>query len=202
MKPVLKKWSSKDCTPELLGPEYRELFRTCAIEPSKFEELRDIVDELTMHKALYNDIGRRTGVPAMLVAALHERECSHNFSEHLHNGDPLDRPTVNVPENRPPWAGPFTFLESALDALSIKHPEKVPRWDIPHVLWFAERWNGFGYRINEKHGGKVWSPFLWGWTNHHRMGKFVSDHNFSPTAEEGQPGIVPLLMMLGWKEPK
>lgn len=121
-------------------------------------------------------------------------ECSGNFTQHLANGDPIDRPTVNEPKGIP--AG--TWEECAIAALKLKgwlEPDTF--WDNPLIaIWRAERYNGFGYQIYHP---EVPSPYLWGGTSHQKPGKYVSDGKWSPTAESEQIGVIAIWTALGIK---
>ena len=49
----------------------------------------------------YEEVSKATNMPAELIAALHWRESSADFDTYLHQGDPLGKPAVNVPNNIP-----------------------------------------------------------------------------------------------------
>ena len=65
---------------------------------------------------------------------------------HLHNGDPLQARTVHVPSGRPVVGSPpFTWRQSALDALTLKGFHEVGDWSVPHMLYLLEKYNGTAY---------------------------------------------------------
>jgi hypothetical protein len=124
-------------------------------------------------------------------------ECGQNFTQHLHNGDPLSARTTHVPAGRPrEGAPPFTWEESAADALK---GEGLPDWDdwsIPGMLYTLEGYNGWGYR---RFHPEVKSPYLWSGTNHYSSGKYVADNKWSATAVSAQIGTATLLRRIAEK---
>jgi hypothetical protein len=121
-------------------------------------------------------------------------EANMSFSTHLHNGDPLTDRTKHVPEGRPK-AGkpPFTWEESARDALMLEGLARWKEWTIPGTLYKLEAYNGWGYR--DHHPG-VLSPYLWSFSNHYARGKYVGDGQWSATAVSRQCGAAVLLKRL------
>src|SRR4051812_26083571 len=105
---------------EDLRDEYRELFRTARVRPARKAQVDQIVDALVAKKARYKRVGGPLEIPWWFVAVIHQLESARNFNTHLHNGDPLTHKTVHVPKNRPPGSPPFTFEESARDALTME----------------------------------------------------------------------------------
>jgi hypothetical protein len=118
-------------------------------------------------------------------------EASLVFTAHLHNGDPLTARTIHVPSGRPlTGQPPFTWEESATDALSFSHKAEWHDWSIPGILYQLEAYNGFGYRT--RHPG-VLTPYLWSYSNHYVSGKYVADGTFSASAVSHQCGAAVLL---------
>jgi lysozyme family protein len=73
---------------------------------------------------------------------------SLNFNRHLHNGDPLTARTVQVPAGRPKTGEPpFTWEESATDALMLEKLDQWEDWSVPGTLYKLEQYNGWGYRL-------------------------------------------------------
>ena len=91
-----------------------------------------------------NLFGGGAGIPWYFIACVHYMECSFSFNKHLHNGDPLTGYTVQVPANRPKvgHGPPFTFEESAIDALQLMKYDKVTNWSLPFILQKLEGYNG------------------------------------------------------------
>ncbi len=117
-----------------LRDEYRMLFQTAKVKPQRKALVDQTVHSLVAHKDRYEHVGDPIDVPWWFVAVIHQMEGSRNFHTHLHNGDPLTHKTVHVPTNRPPGNPPFTFEESARDALTLEgFPSTSTR------IWSASR---------------------------------------------------------------
>jgi len=94
-----------------------------------------------------------------------------------------------VPAGRPAAGSPpFTWRQSAMDALTMKGFHDVSDWSMPHMLYFLEKYNGFGYRMR-----RVPSPYLWSFSNLYEKGKFVQDGRFDPEAVSKQCGAALML---------
>lgn len=130
-------------------------------------------------------------IPWYFIACVHYLECSFSFRKHLHNGDPLTGYTVQVPAGRPKvgHAPPFTFEESAVDALKLMGFDKVRSWILPFILRKLEAYNGFGYFKYHKMN----SPYLWSFSNHYTKGKYVKDGKFDKEAVSAQTGSAVIL---------
>lgn len=135
--------------------------------------------------------GSNSRIPWYFIACVHYRECGFSFKRHLHNGDPLTGYTTHVPANRPQVGHPppFTFEESAVDALKLLHFDKIAGWTLPVMLRKLEAYNGFGYSGLHK----IPSPYLWGYSNHYTKGLYVSDGKFDAEAIGKQMGTAVLL---------
>ncbi len=101
---------------------------------------------------------------------------------------------MRVPAGRPLTFGPppFTWAESAIDALS--ETWRPDDWSIAGILEFLERYNGLGYQKYD-----ILSPYLWDFTNHYQKGLFVSDGRFDPEKIEFRAGAVSILKVLSAK---
>lgn len=139
----------------------------------------------------YSNISKESGVPSSIIFVLHGRESSWDFTKHLHNGDSLQKRTWQVPAGRPPTGNPpFTFEESALDALSYDNMDG-PQWDkLGDGLQKLEEFNGLGY---QKYHPTVPSPYLWAGTSLYYQGKYVADGKWSATAVDKQLGVACVL---------
>ena len=83
-------------------------------------------------KARYQAVSAKTGVPWPVIAVIHERECSQDWTGSLAQGDPWNRVSVHVPAGR----GPFrSWEEAAVDALvncaGVRSRAPIP--DLPLV---------------------------------------------------------------------
>jgi lysozyme family protein len=174
---------------ETLRASYQHLFDTCAIRRGKYEAVDRCVQRILNGRTTYESIETVTGVPWYFTGILHNMESDCNFSRHLHNGDPLTARTVQVPRGRPlSGTPPFTFSESAADALTMKRLSSTSDWTIPGMLYSLEKYNGFGYRTRG-----IPSPYLWGASYHYSKGKYVADGIFDPQAVTQQIGAAVLL---------
>jgi uncharacterized protein (TIGR02594 family) len=174
------------------NPDYDELYRTAHIDASRRSALATTVNAIVRKREVYEQISAKAAVPWWLVAALHKKESNLDFTCHLHNGDPLTARTVRVPAGRIPAADPpYTFAQSAIDALSMKRRSFPAAWNTKGVLSFAEGYNGLGYRAKG-----IYSPYVWCGTQHYTRGKYVADHRFDAAAVALNLGVAPLLMMM------
>lgn len=212
VKPKSKAAKSIDL--EALRAEYQHLYDTMvarwednhedepgleAIYKGLRVELIGVVRAIKANKARYQQISARAGgnIPWQFIALIHNLECGLSFNKHLHNGDPLTRRTVLVPAGRPRTGnGPFTFEESAVDALTMpgKAYHLATDWSLPATLHRLEGYNGFGYR---RHHPETLSPYLWSGSNHYTRGKYVADGVWSASAVSKQLGTALILKALG-----
>jgi lysozyme family protein len=179
---------------DTLRAEYENLFNACAIRPARAAEIQAGAARLVANRGRYDAVTTATGVPWFFVAVVHLMEASCRFECHLHNGDPLTARTVQVPANRP-RAGepPFTWEESACDALALKSLGKQTEWSLAGTLYQLESYNGWGYRLYHP---EVLSPYLWGGSTHYTSGKYIADGTWSDTAASKQNGAAVLLRRL------
>lgn len=164
--------------------EYAELFDTCDIRAERASEVNSLADRIVAQKARYSAAGAPLGIPWYFIGVVHSLESGLKFTGHLHNGDPLTARTVQVPKGRPKdGTPPFTWEQSAADALKLQKLEQWTDWSIPGLLYKLEAYNGFGYRKR-----LMPSPYLWSFSVHYDKGKFVADGTFSATAVSKQCG--------------
>ena len=176
-----------------LRAEYQELFDSARI--IKFlNEVEKKKLKIRSQQLEYSRISVETNVPWTVIACIHSLEASLDLTKHLHCGDPLTARTVNEPKGCPKTGNPpFTFFESAVDALRRKQSlidKFKATWTIPEQLFFMEAFNGFGYRLNHP---TVKSPYLWSGTNIYKSGKYVSDGKWDGVAVSKQVGAVAIL---------
>lgn len=174
-----------------LAPEYVQLFSDMKLGPQA-EKLDAIVETILAAKPRYVNVEKTTGVPWYFVAIAHYAETGLNFETHLHNNDPLTSRTVHVPAGRPLRGDPpFTWEDSARDALELSGVTHVQDWSVARFLYQMERYNGFGYRRQQ-----VNSPYLWNCTSQYFKGQYVGDHVFDPNAIPPRCGAAALLRKL------
>jgi lysozyme family protein len=168
--------------------EYNHLFDTCVINPGKYAEVDDLVDQITDNENRYNVVTNELSIPWYFIGIIHYMESSLNFKTHLHNGDPLTKRTVNVPAGRPKTGKPpFSWEDSAIDALQLQKLDVWEDWSIAGTLYQMELYNGIGYR---KRG--IYSPYLWSFSNHYSKGKFTKDGVYDANAVSKQCGAAVL----------
>ena len=87
--------------------------------------------------------------------------------------------TTIVPKGKGPFA---TWEASAIDVMKMKRRliDEVTEtdgtmWSKQGMLWFAEKYNGMGYR--SKH---INSPYLWAGTTAYAKGGFPRDGHYDP----------------------
>ena len=175
-----------------LKDEYQRLFDTCDIRASRMASVEQCVTAISGNRGRYEAVSAMTGgVPWHVIAAIHNMESSLRFDKHLHNGDPLTARTKNVPAGRPKTGNPpFTWEESAADALSYEGLDRWTDWSLPGTLYKLEGYNGWGYRLYHPH---VLSPYLWAASPHYTSGKYVSDGRWSDNAVSTQIGAAVIL---------
>lgn len=179
---------------DALKAEYAHLWAEMAIRRERLAEIDTIVDRIVRNKDRYLKVEQQTGVPWFAVGTIHNLEASGNFTKHLHNGDPLTARTVHVPPGRPATGNPpFTWEESAVDALTLHELNRVAKWTIERLAYEFERYNGFGYR---QYHPEVKSPYVWSFSNLYTSGKYVADGRWSPTAVSAQCGAMVLVKRL------
>lgn len=174
-----------------LRPEYQKLWDTMVIRPGNVKAVDAVVSKIVAGRARYGIAAEKAGVPWGFIAVVHQLEGSGNWNTHLHNGDSLRARTVNVPKGRPiKGSPPFTWEDSAADALAQKGLGKATDWTIPGTLYQLERYNGWGYRLYHP---ETLSPYLWSFSTHYARGKYVADGKWSSTAVSQQIGAAVLL---------
>jgi len=177
-----------------LREEYDDLFNTCNIRADKANEVEAILRRIEVGRSRYEAVGEALDIPWHFIAVVHSMEASLDFTCHLHNGDPLTARTVQVPAGRPKTGDPpFTWEESATDALTMKRLDQWEDWSVAGTLYKLEQYNGWGYRLHHPH---VKSSYLWSYSDHYTSGKYVADGTWSDTAVSRQCGAAVLLRRL------
>lgn len=141
-------------------------------------------------KTRYLRVAAKTGVPWFIVAVIHERECSQDWSGSLAQGDPWDAISVHVPAGR----GPFrSWEDAAVDALVSCAPHAASNrdWSVGGALTKLEEFNGLGYAARG-----VPSPYIWSGTDQYRAGKYVRDGIYDPDFVDRQLGCAGLLLAM------
>lgn len=140
--------------------------------------------------ARYRAVEQATGVPRAVVAVIHMRECSQDWTGSLAQGDPWNRVSVHVPAGR----GPFrSWEEAAIDALvnCAPYAARNTEWSIGRTLAKLEQYNGLGYAARGRP-----SPYIWSGTDQYVSGKYVRDGVYDPNVVDSQPGCAGLLITM------
>lgn len=176
-----------------LRKEYGGLFTSCKLVPARRAAVAASVKRLLAPgvRARHEALAAMTSVPWFVIAVVHSLESGGSFERHLHNGDPLGARTVRWPKNRPPAAPPFTWEQSAADALALAGLSGWDDWGVAGTLFKLEAYNGFGYRM---HHPEVPTPYLWSFTDRYTKGKYAADRRFDPELVSQQPGAVALFL--------
>ena len=179
-----------------LKDEYATLWQEMRIRAERIDEIRHIFSRLTnpASRARYQSVEAATDVPWFVIAIIHNLEASRAFDRHLHNGDPLTARTRNVPRNRPAAGSPpFTWEESAQDALTFDRLTGISPWTVERIAFEMEKFNGFGVRNHHPH---VKTPYLWSFSNIYSRGKCIADRTWSENAVSAQCGAMVMLRFL------
>ena len=89
------------------------------------DEFAAVARKLVAARSRYQIVAARTGVPWFVIAVIHQRESSQNWSASLAQGDPWNRISTHVPKGR----GPFkSWEDAAVDAL-VNCPPQAARND-------------------------------------------------------------------------
>lgn len=173
----------------LIGEEYDRMFAEARLTSARLPEIDTARARVLTHRERYQAVERETGFPWWLTGVIHGLEAAHGFDRHLHNGDPLTARTARVPAGRPVrGAPPFTWEESAADAVRYMGLDRIGDWPLARQLYELERYNGFGYR----HRGLP-SPYLWAGTDRYLKGKYVADGVYDANAVSRQIGAAAIL---------
>jgi lysozyme family protein len=166
-----------------------ERWREVQIRDSVVIRLDKAVAIYRENERRYKAIEKMSNVPAAVICVLHGRESTWNFNRHLHEGSPLTGRTRYVPKGRPlTGQPPFTFEESAVDALAYDRMGTKNWRSLGDSLQAIEMYNGPGYQ-----NIGIVSPYLWAGSTAYSRGKFVSDGVFSPSAVDKQLGCATVL---------
>lgn len=153
-------------------------------------DFSSIAKRLVAAKNRYKTVESATGVPWFVIAVIHMRESSQDWSRSLAQGDPWNKVSVHVPAGR----GPFASWEAAAkDALVDCPPHLASKkdWGLAATLVNLELYNGAGYAKMGKP-----SPYLWAGTNQYVSGKYVADGTYDPSHIDAQPGCAGMILAM------
>lgn len=172
-----------------LKSEYDDLLSTMAV--NSVAAVEAVAKKLIGPNYLprYQHVSALTGVPAVLIAALDERESGADPNAALGQGDPWNKISKHVPIGFGPWS---SWDEAAEFYVKYDHlNDNAYPWSWSYACFKAEAWNGFGPRAHGIHTG-----YLWSGTNHYSKGKYVADGVWNPDFVDKQLGVVPIMMRM------
>ena len=192
--------------------EYQALYQSCTLRTEKLAELALITGRIREGRARYEAVAAIlcNGIPWWFIGIAHFMEAGlfypKQFKYHLHCGDPLTGRTFHVPKGRPlhnprhgilppSLSNPYSWEESAVDALRYMGYDKIKDWSVENCLFLFEKYNGGGYKKR-----KINSPYVWSYTNHYgakpHIGKYDFDGKFNPILISKQPGVAAIMKFL------
>jgi len=155
-------------------------------QPAAIAAAKTILSGRLLYEKLCQNINPK--MPWYVPGILHMMESHCNFKRHLHNGDSLQHRTIQVPAGRPlKGEPPYTWLDSAADALTLHHFQLYQSWRLDQILYRFECFNGLGYRSRH-----IYSPYLWSGTTFYTKGKYIEDNKFDPELVSDQVGAAVL----------
>lgn len=180
--------------------KYGALWDKAHILPNRMAEVNAVARRLVAPdaKARYQTISQATGVPWWVIAVIHEREASQNFTKQLGQGDPLNQISQHVPRGRGPFfnhpndpPGQDAFYRGAVDALQNCPPyaARWKDWSPGGTLTLLVLYNGTGY---DDYHHEV-SPYDFGATDQEQRGKYTGDGHFDPLVWDTQVGCAAML---------
>lgn len=160
-------------------------------------DMQFFLENWRQNRHRYEEVSAATNMPAELIAAIHWREGSGHFNTYLHQGDPLGKPAVNVPNDIPVF---YEWEEAAIHALNMQyHKSRQEDLEItadtrnPNALAsYAETYNGLGY-----YNRGMASPYVYAGTDQYTSGKYVADGSFNRNVVDRQLGVMPMLGAIG-----
>ena len=177
---------------EELADEYVRFFLAADYKNDRKALVRKLSLKALENRGRYEAVGNDLAIPWWFIAVIHLLESTYNFRTHLHNGDRLDARTFRVPSGRPKTGNPpFSWEDSARDALRHHELANLEEWSLPRALWRLERYNGFGYRSK-----RIATPYLWSFSTIYKKGKFIGDGVFKRSAVSKQCGCATVLKFL------
>lgn len=171
---------------------YADIWHSLTIRPEYEAAVTASAQRILANRARYEAVQDATGVPWWFIAIVHKMEGNLDFGTHLHNGDSLTARTRQVPAGRPTTGSPpFTWEESAADALAYDGVTGIASWSVEVAAFAFEKFNGFGYQSRG-----MPSPYLWSFSTAYSRGKYVADGAFDASAVSRQSGAMVLLAKL------
>lgn len=162
-----------------------------AMQRSRLSDAQDAAERILSHKARYQEVEAKTGVPWYWIGPTHYRESDLDFSTQLAQGDPLNKVSSHIPRGQGPYYGADAWERAALIALEDHGLDKVIDWRLEKLLYWWESYNGWGYF---NHGTP--SAYVWAGTDQYTGGMYVADGVWSATAKDRRVGCAAILKCL------
>lgn len=176
-----------------LKPEYSQLLAAMIIRLECRSHVDEVATKILSFRSRFTEVTQATGVPMLFSGPSFYREADLNFALSPAQGDPWRRVSTHVPSGIGPYP---SWIAAAIAAYHINHLDKVgaENWTWELLCFYAELFNGFGYRDFHK----MHSPYLWGGTNIQTVGKYGTDggKGFDATHMDQQIGVIPLARRL------
>ncbi len=152
---------------------------------------REAAAKIFAHKARYQAVEAKTGVPWYWIGPVHYRESDLDFNTQLAQGDPLGHVSTHVPKGQGPYFGNDAWERAALIALEDTGATEVIDWRLEKMIYHWEQYNGWGYYKHD-----IPSPYVWAGSSIQQPGKYVSDGVWDAGAVDQQLGCAPILESL------
>jgi lysozyme family protein len=129
--------------------------------------------------------GSSLNVSPVFLALVHIMEADGDMNKQILNGQPVTEKTTIAPEGWGPWK---SWKESTFAVVDSRpYIKNAVTGEL--ILWYMEKWNGWGYAKQGKH-----SPYIFGGTDLcENSGKYIADGVYDPHAETKQAGAAVLL---------
>src|SRR5258708_10234368 len=95
----------------IYGQKWDEMQRT------RIADEKSTAQKIMAHKARYQTVEAKTGVPWYVIACIHMRESDLDFKTQLGQGDPLGHVSTHVPKGMGPYFGADAWERAAIEAL-------------------------------------------------------------------------------------
>lgn len=138
----------------------------------------------------FNEV-HKTDLPWYWIPPVHYRESDADFNTQLAQGDPLNRVSTHEPKGQGPYTGPDAWERAAIIALETDGLDKVKDWRLEKMIYYWEKYNGWGYYFKG-----VPSAYVWSGSDIYIGGKYIADGVWSSSAKDQQLGCAPLFKCL------
>ncbi len=138
--------------------QLQRMFDTCIIKEIRYPEIDNCLKQIVKNKNRYVSVSGKFSIPWYVTGILHASICGCDFKIHLHNGDSLNGRTISIPIGFPKRGRPpFSWEQSAEDALQFYGLLKWSDWSIPGILYNLEIIRRDEYEANETRSLKLWN---------------------------------------------